>query len=54
MDTVIVDVLKISIQQKPVSTVSSIERDAQNNDNDIRYVLKDKYQVCLVKYIERK
>jgi hypothetical protein len=43
--------LEICIQQKPFSTVSSIERDAQNNDNDIRYVVKDEYQVRLVKYI---
>ena len=33
---IFVDVLEIFIQQKPFSTVSSIERDAQNNDNDIR------------------
>ena len=53
-DTVIVDVLEIFIQQKPFSTVSSIERDAQNNDNDIRYVVKDECQVRLVNSIERK
>ena len=44
-DTVIVDVLEIFMQQKPFSTVSSIERDAENNDNDIRYVVKDEYQI---------
>ena len=53
-DTVIVDVLEIFIQQKPFSNVSSIERDAQNNDNDIRYVVKDECQVRLVNSIERK
>ena len=53
-DTVIVDVLEIFIQQKPFSTVSSIERDAQNKDNDIRYVVKDECQVRLVNSIERK
>ena len=53
-DTVIVDVLEIFIQQKPFSTVSSIERDAQNNDNDIKYVVKDECQVRLVNSIERK
>jgi hypothetical protein len=53
-DTVIVDVLEIFIQQKPFSTVSSIARDAQNNDNDIRYVVKDECQVRLVNSIERK